>query len=220
MPSGKATQDFLPIKEIKDGVLILKDNSLRTVLMASSINFDLQAQDIQEATIIQFQNFLNVLDFSVEIFIESRRMDIKPYLAQLEQRYKEQLNDLLKVQTREYINFIGQFTQNSNIMSKRFFVIVPFASTLMTGGSSSASNTFSDILTTNKKNTGKHTKSEQEQMTFEENRVQLDQRVSIAEQALLRCGIRSVRLGTEELVEFYYKLFNPGETHSPVITNI
>jgi type IV secretory pathway VirB4 component len=219
MPSGKPTQDFLPIKEIRDGVLILKDNSLRVILMASSINFDLQSEDIQEATILQFQNFLNVLDFSVEIFIESRRMDIKPYLAQLEQRYKEQLNDLLKIQIREYVNFIGQFTQNSNIMSKRFFVVVPFASTLMSGGSSGLSNTLSDMIPsgTSKKPAG--TKSEQEKMTFEENRVQLEQRVSIAEQALLRCGIRSVRLGTEELVEFYYKLFNPGESHSPVVSN-
>ncbi len=217
MSSGKATQDFLPIKEIRDGTLILKDNSLRVILMASSINFDLQSADIQQATILQFQNFLNVLDFSVEIFIESRRMDIKPYIAQLEQRYKEQLNDLLKIQTKEYINFIQQFTQNSNIMSKRFFVVIPYASTLISGGSHGVSTSFTDIIQGGSKKATSNNKEEQEKMTFEENKVQLEQRVAIAEQALLRCGIRSVRLGTEELVEFYYKLFNPGENHSPII---
>lgn len=217
MSSKKATQEFLPIKEIRDGVLILKDNSLRVILMASSINFDLQSADIQQATILQFQNFLNVIDFSVEIFIESRRMDIKPYLNQLEQRYKEQLNDLLKIQTKEYINFINQFTQNSNIMSKRFFVVIPYASTLISSGSHGVSTSLTDIIQSSPKKKTSGTKEEQEKMSFEENKVQLEQRVAIAEQSLLSCGIRSVRLGTEELVEFYYKLFNPGENHSPII---
>src|SRR3989344_5864176 len=102
MASSKTTQEFVPIKEIRNDVVILKDNSMRAILMASSINFALKSEDLQESIIVQFQNFLNSLDFSIEISIQSRRLDIAPYLAQLEERHKVQLNELLKVQTREY----------------------------------------------------------------------------------------------------------------------
>ena len=94
----KATQDFVPIKEVRDGVIILKDNSLRAILMTSSLNFALKSEDHQNAIIGQFQNFLNSLDFSVQLFIESRKLDIRPYLALLEERYTKQTTDLMKIQ--------------------------------------------------------------------------------------------------------------------------
>ena len=145
MAVSKATQEFVPIKEIRNGVVILKDNSMRAILMASSINFALKSEDLQESIIMQFQNFLNSLDFSVEIFIQSRRLDIRPYLAQLEERYKTQLNELMKVQTREYINFIHEFTDGSNIMTKHFFVVVPYAATLLSQGESGIKEKISGI---------------------------------------------------------------------------
>ena len=122
----RASQDFVPVKEIRDGVIITNDGSLRMVLIASSINLALKSTEEQESVILQFQNFLNSLDFSVQIFIQSRRYDIRPYMATLEEREGVQLNDLLRIQTREYINFIKTLSERTNIMSKTFFVVVPY----------------------------------------------------------------------------------------------
>lgn len=216
MPSSKATQEFVPIKEIRNGVVILKDSSLRAVLMASSINFALKSEELQEATITRFQNFLNSLDFSVEIFIQSRRLDIRPYLTQLEERYKAQLNELMKVQTREYINFIHEFTDDTNIMSKHFFVVVPYATTLLSQGESGIKEKVMALLPKSGKaeKLDSDAKASKEE-AFEDSLTQLEQRIAVVEQGLIRCGVRTARLGTEELVEFYYKLFNPGELAKP-----
>ena len=93
-----AAQEFVPIKEVRDGVLVLKNGSMRAILLTSSLNFSLKSDDERNAIIMQFQDFLNSLDFAVEISIQSRRLDIRPYIALLEDRYKEQLNDLMKIQ--------------------------------------------------------------------------------------------------------------------------
>ena len=122
----KATQDFVPIKEIRNETVVLKDGSVRAVLMASSLNFALKSADEQIAITSQFQNFLNSLDFSLQFFIESRELDIRPYLAILEDRYEKQINDLMKIQVREYVEFIKNFTKNENIMTKNFFVVIPY----------------------------------------------------------------------------------------------
>jgi len=123
---SKATQDFVPVKEVRDGIMIMKDGSMKLILMASSLNLALKSYDEQSSIILQFQNFLNSLDFSIQIFIRSRRYDIRPYIALLEEREREQLNDLLKIQTREYMNFVKNFTDTTNIMTKDFFVVVPY----------------------------------------------------------------------------------------------
>jgi type IV secretory pathway VirB4 component len=205
--NAKTTQDFVPIKEIRQGVVILKDDSLRAVVMASSLNFALKSADEQQSILMQFQNFLNSLDFSVQIFIQSRKLDIRPYIALLENRLKEQIGDLLKVQTREYVSFIKNFTENSNIMTKSFFIVVPYSPAIMTAGG------VSDIL--GKKKTAAEN-AEQKLAQFEEKRSQLEQRVGVVTQGLVRCGIRSVELGTEEIVELFYKIFNPGDTEKPI----
>src|SRR3954462_2629779 len=121
-----ATQDFVPLKEVRDGIVILKDGSLRSLLMASSINLALKSQDEQQAIIGQFQNFLNSLEFTVQFFVESRELDIRPYIALLEERLVAELDDLMKIQIREYIAFIKDFTERANIMSKNFFIVVPY----------------------------------------------------------------------------------------------
>jgi len=127
MALAKATQDFVPIKEIRDGIVILKDGGLRAIIMASSINLSLKSEDEQHATILQFQAFLNSIDFTTQIVIQSRRLDIKPYLILLENRMKEQVEPLLKIQTREYIQFIQSFTETVNVMTKNFFIVVPYS---------------------------------------------------------------------------------------------
>src|SRR5437868_11930804 len=132
--NAQATQEFVPIKEVRGGVVILKDGSLRALLMASSINLALKSNDEQQAIIGQFQNFLNSLEFSVQFFVESRDLDIRPYIALLEERYVAELDDLMKIQIREYIAFIKDFTERANIMAKNFFIIVPYDPAIISRG--------------------------------------------------------------------------------------
>jgi hypothetical protein len=205
---SKATQDFVPIKEVRDGIVLLKDNSMRAVLLASSLNFSLKSEDERKGILFQFQDFINSLDFSVQIFIQSRRLDIRPYIALLEGRYKEQMNDLMKIQTQEYIEFIKNFTESTNIMTKSFFVVIPYTPALIQSKGISPQSLFQ------KKQTDADITKRME--NFEENRTQLEQRLAIVEQGLSRCGIRVAHLGTEEVIELFYKIFNPGETEKPI----
>ncbi|HEY4486295.1 MAG TPA: hypothetical protein VJB70_00990 [Candidatus Paceibacterota bacterium] len=206
MPAGKSSQEFVPIKEIRDGVVVLKDGTLRVAIMASSLNIALKSEDEQRAILLQFQSFLNSLDFSVQIFIQSRKLDIRPYLALLEERQKEQESDLMRVQVAEYIEFIKKFIETTNIMTKTFFVIVPYSPFKVTG----EGKMLSKFFPTKKK------ESVQETETFEEHRTQLEQRASVVKQGLASAGIRTIDLGTEELVELFYKIFNPGELEKPL----
>ncbi|MDB5187885.1 MAG: hypothetical protein JWO50_405 [Candidatus Kaiserbacteria bacterium] len=200
-----STQDFVPINEVRDGVVVLKDSSLRAILLASSINFALKSEDEQTAFIVQFQNFLNSLDFSVQIFIESRMLDIRPYIATLEVAYKNQIDDLMRTQIREYIEFIKSFTEAASIMTKNFFVVIPYSPTAPIGSGGKSFLSF-----------GKKQTATEVSRTFEEQVSQLEQRVSIVQQGLTRTGVRTVQLGTEEAIELLYKLFNPGEEGKPM----
>jgi type IV secretory pathway VirB4 component len=204
--SSKATQEFVPIKEVRDGIVMLKDGSMRAIILTSSLNFSLKSDEERNAITAQFQDFLNSLDFPVQIIIQSRRLDIRPYLALLEEQYKKQLNDLMKIQTREYIEFVKKFTESTNIMTKSFFITVPYEPAIVNVKSSSF-NPFQKQSSD---------KTSARQATFEENRTQLEQRVGVVEQGLTRCGIRVIRLGTEETIELFYKVFNPGETERPI----
>ncbi|GMQ95468.1 MAG: hypothetical protein BMS9Abin13_583 [Patescibacteria group bacterium] len=209
---SKATQGFVPIEEVRDGVVILKDGSMRMILMVSSSNFALKSEDEQRAVLAQFQTFLNSLEFSTQIFIQSRRLDIRPYLSLLRERLKEQMGDLMRIQIQEYIDFIKNFTDSTNIMTKTFFVILPYSHPILSQKTTSPFDFFSK-----KKNaTRKESREEQKLEAFEEARSQLEQRVSVAKQGLARTGLRAVVLGTEEIIELYYKFFNPGETEKPV----
>jgi type IV secretory pathway VirB4 component len=209
--SAKSTQEFLPVSEVRDGVIVLKDGGLRAILLASSLNFALKSEDEQTAFIVQFQNFLNSLDFSCQIFVQSRMLDIRPYVATLEAAYKEQLDDLMRIQIREYIEFIKSFTEAANIMTKNFFVVVPYSPTINVA----------------KKGVGalipnfgrKKANTEEANKTFEEQVSQIEQRIAIVQQGLVRTGVRTVQLGTEEAIELMYKMFNPGEEGKPMPLN-
>ena len=121
-----ASQDFVAIRDIKDGIVILKNGQICKVLLASSVNFALKSQDEQRAILFQFQNFLNTLDFSLQIYVQSRRLNIEPYLTMLAGRGDSQDNDLMRIQLSEYITFIRSFVTDVDVMSKNFFVIVPY----------------------------------------------------------------------------------------------
>lgn len=207
---SQASQQFVPIREVRDGVAVMEDNSLKMVLMTSSVNMSLKSPNEQQSILIQFQNFLNSLDFSVQIYIQSRRYDVRPYIALLERREKEQVSDLSKIQIREYIRFIKTFTQQTNIMSKNFFIVVPYTPSII----ATDTGILSDVLGTKKKSSKDEGKQGGDE--FEINRSQLEQRAYIVQQGLLRTGIRTSLLGTEELIELFYRIFNPGELDKPI----
>ena len=213
---GKPTQDFIPIKDIRSGIIVLNNGDLRMMLMTSSLNFGLKSTDEQAAIIMQFQNFLNSIEFPVQIYIQSKRLDTRPYLKMLEDREKVQLIDAMKIQVHEYIAFIKDFTSRTNIMSKTFFIVVPYSGGVKMG-SGGGGGFLGGIFPGSKPKSKKPSAAEMQ--SFEEARVQLEQRVSIVEQGLGRCDIRTTRLDTEEITELFYKKFNPGELDSAATVN-
>lgn len=205
--NSRASQKFVPIDEIRDGFVILDDGSLRAVLMASSINFALKSSEEQQSVLMQFQNFLNSLDFSIQFHIESRNLNIKPYLEDLRHQYEEKDNELLKTQISEYIEFVRTFTDNANVMQKTFFIVVPYNRSVL--GSSGG------VVDSVKEFFGQDTDQANEE-SFQEARNQLNQRIQIVQQGLVRTGVRVTQLGTEENIELFYRLFNPGNLQQEI----
>src|SRR3989338_7164273 len=121
-----ATQEFLEIKEIREGVVVLKNNGIRGILMVSSMNFALKSSEEQNAIIFAFQSFLNSLDFSCQIVIQSRNINITPYLDNIKALEESQENELLKTQTASYVEFIKELVKGENVMSKSFYVVIPY----------------------------------------------------------------------------------------------
>jgi hypothetical protein len=194
-----ATQEFVSIRDIRDGIVVLKSGQICKVLLASSVNFALKSSDEQKAILFQFQNFLNTLDFSLQIYVQSRRLNIEPYLAMLAERQGSQDNDLMRIQLREYIEFIRSFTVEVDVMSKNFFVIVPY-----TANKINITQGFKGMLTQSRSGA-------QNDTTLEEQRLQLEQRQAVVEQGLNRMGVRTIALQTDELVELFYHIYNPGD---------
>ena len=203
-PAG-ASQQFVPVKEIRNGIVILKDGGYRGVLICSSINFGLKSADEQHAITLGFQNFLNTLDFSIQIVVNSRRMDLRPYLALLEEKGPEQKTELMRIQLHEYIEFVRSFTDQANIMTKSFYVVVSYAPRV------SAANAVSFL-----RRESASVKSTAAETSFEEDRAQLEQRLTLVTSGLSGTGVRAVPLGTEEVIELLYRSFNPGELENPI----
>jgi hypothetical protein len=203
MATSERSQAFVPVSAVRNGVITMKSGGYRGVLMCSSVNFALKSADEQQAIISGFQNFLNTLDFSVEIVIHSRKMDIRPYLALLSKMEDTQKTDLMRIQLREYQTFVESFAESTNIMTKTFYVVVPYAHTVSVGGAAAALASF-----------GRH--ETVDTSTFEEDRVQLEQRMALAASGLESCGVRAIPLGTEELIELLYRSFNPGVRDEPI----
>jgi hypothetical protein len=208
MANAKATQSFVPVQEVRNGIVLLKDGGYRGILMCSSVNFSLKSEDEQRGIIGGFQNFLNTLDFTVEIVVHSRKMDIRPYLQLLQERIPLQSTELMRLQLREYMGFIQNFIEGSDIMTKTFYVVVPFAP---------SGNT---EITKSLSNFGKKSTPQQNDTSFEEYSVQLEQRLSLVAAGLASSGVRAVPLGTEEIIELLYRSFNMGDMESPIpLTN-
>ena len=209
MAVPKATQDFVPVKEVRNGVIILKDNGYRGVLMCSSLNFALKSEGEQAAIINGFQQFLNTIDFSVEIVVHSRAMDIRPYLGLLETRMDAQQSELMRTQLREYIQFIKGFMDSTDIMTKLFYVVVPYSPAV-------ANQMVKSLPISLPGRKSEELPGAPQKDTFEEDRVQLEQRMALVAAGLQQASVRAVQLGTEELIELLYRSFNVGALESPI----
>jgi type IV secretory pathway VirB4 component len=198
-----ATQQFLPIGQIREGVIVMKDKSLRGVLLVSSLNFALKSEDEQSAIIYQFQDFLNSLDFSCQIIAQSRRLNITGYLEKLKEIESGQKNELLKVQTAEYRKFIEQIISGGSIMAKNFYVVVPYYPLIEIPG----------VAGSAEKN-AKAGKKDLTEEKFQRGKYQLWQRMEYVVLGLRRCGLRASPLNTPELIEVLWAFHHPKEAES------
>lgn len=191
---GKSsTQNFLEVDKIKQGIIILKNKSFRSILMVSSLNFALKSDDERSAIIYQFQNFLNSLDFTCQIIVQSRQLNITGYLDQLKKIEQEQENELLKIQTLEYRKFIESLVGTGTIMSKSFFLSIPFT-----------------LLEAQEK--GSFTTPKLGALTdedFKRCKTQLTHRVEYIISGLRKCGLKTVPLNTLEIIELLWSLHHP-----------
>lgn len=199
---AQSTQQLVDIEAIRDGVVILKSGAMRSILMCSSVNLALKSQDEQDALVFQYQHFLNGLDFPVQFVVHSRKLDITDYLNDLSESLKNQDNELLRIQTEEYIDFIRNFVGMQNIMAKNFYVIVPYHV------AEGAKHSLADRLFG--KSSVSFVKMSDEE--FQKHKNQLWQRVENVMSGLRTFGVRSLALSNAELIELFFDLYNPGET--------
>ncbi|OGB85164.1 hypothetical protein A2994_03330 [candidate division Kazan bacterium RIFCSPLOWO2_01_FULL_48_13] len=204
--TSQSTQKYLPFKAIKEGVIIMKDGGLRAVLMVNSINFNLKSQDEQTALLDSYQSFLNALGFPIQITIQSRILDLDNYLTHLENITKSQNNELLQTQSQEYIAFVRELIGVANIMSKTFYVIIPYSPGLAAAGN------FLTRLFSKKPVTimGR----------FKEDKEELLRRTSLVANGLAPLGLSSALLNTEELIDLLYSNYNPDSARRQKLFNV
>lgn len=206
-----ATQQYLDIAEIKDNAIIMKDGTLRAVLLVSSINFALKSEDEQNAVIDSYVRFLNNLTFTLQIVIQSRELNIDNYLEYLNNKEKEQTNKLLKVQTADYMEYIKELTSLGKIMNKRFYVIVPYDP--MTDKRKNFFSLFSEALKP-------ATIIKLKDKTFKRYQEMLDRRLDSVAGGLESMGVAVARLDTQSLIELYYRTYNPETSKNQELANL
>ncbi len=194
------TQAYLPISEIKDGVVILKDGTLRVVLLVSSINFALKSEDEQNALISSYVGFLNSLDFPLQIVAQSRKLQVQPYLDKLVTIERTLTNELLKVQIADYRAFVKELVDIGQIMTKRFYVVVPYDPL-----SNKKKGFFSRFKEIFKPAAAIRIKEER----FQERKYDLDSRVRQVAGGLEGMGLQAIQMNTQALIELYYTTYNP-----------
>lgn len=198
-----STQSYLNVAEIKDNVVILKNGSLRAVLQTNSINFNLKSEEEQNAIIYGYQNFLNSLEFPVQILVQSRKLDIDKYIANLRLKADEHQNELLKNQTLGYCDYIQKLVEYADIMEKQFYVIVPYDPYR-----AQKKNMFSQFME-NLSNKDSIDNIKRRHREFEEVNKHLTERVSLVKVGLEGCNLRVAQLETQQLIELFYQIYNP-----------
>jgi hypothetical protein len=202
-----STQNSLLIAEIRDGIVIMNDGSFRSVVMVKSVNFDLMSPQEQEAVEYSYQGFLNSLYFPIQIFLRSQRVDLQPYINKLDKIRTEHDNMLLAVMMEDYINYIDQLSQVTNIMDKKFYVVIPFQPRVdVQKALTQSKNFFSGVA-------GLFNSKEQHvvinEAELEKAKSELRNRVQAVLQGLLQTGVQGLPLDTQELIELYYDTYNP-----------
>lgn len=200
-----SAQEFLPIKEIKEGVAIMKDGSLRVAILASSINFALKSDQEKDSIIFAYQSFLNSLHHPIQIVTRSRQLHLDDYLEKLTKIYEKETNQLLKAEISEYVGFIAELLESANVMEKRFFIIVPYFGVNLekTGPLKGLLGNKTPVTT-----------------GFESQKVELMERVDQILAGLTSFGLRCVVLNTEELIELYYDVYNPDISATQKISDV
>lgn len=197
---AQSTVRFLDIWEIKDNVVVLKNGTLRGVLLVSSVNFALKSDEEQTAVIQAYTQFLNSLNFTVQIVVQSRKLDIDDYLNRLRSIQKKQTNELLSVQTQEYIQYVKELVDLAEIMSKRFYVVVPYDP-----GAAKGQNFFSKVKAVFSPTSVIILK----QKKFDDFRAELQKRMDFVMDGLSSVGLKAIQLDTQGLIEMYYQTYNP-----------
>lgn len=202
-----STQNTLQFAEIRDGIVIMNDGSFRSVIMLKSINFDLMSPQEREGVEAGYQAFLNSLYFPVQIFIRSERVDIRPYIERLDKIRSEHDNMLLSMLMEDYLGFITDISQQTNIMDKRFYIVIPFfPKTDVQKALTQSKNFFSGITSLLKEKEQHVTINEQD---LEAAKTELRNRVQATLGGLQQCGVQGIPLDTQELIELYYDTYNP-----------
>lgn len=210
-PKLPSTQRYLDISEIRQDCIVLKDGTLRAVLLVSSINFSLKSEEEQKAVIAAYVQFLNTIEYPIQIVVQSRKLNITPYLEDLKARQREQTNELLKAQMADYIDFIKELVELGEIMSKKFFVVVPYNP--MGDKKRGFFARLSDVLSA-----GMVIRLKRER--FEKYREQLFKRVDNVISALSSMGLKAVPLDTQSLIELFYNIYNPVESENQKLEKI
>jgi hypothetical protein len=209
-----STQRFLPVAEIRDSTLVLKNGGVRAILKTSSVNFNLKSADEQNALIYAYQGFLNTLDFPIQILIRSRKLDIDMYIDHLGVIAKKQTSPLMRKQTVEYMEYIKKLVEYADIMEKNFYVVIPH-DPLRTNNLNMFQK-FSRTITPDDSLTNIRIRHRE----FDKLRKKLTQRVNIARAGLEGCGLRVMELGTNEIVELFYQIYNPGTSRNQKLQNL
>jgi len=202
-----STQNTLQIAEIRDGIVIMNDGSYRSVIMVKSINFDLMSTQEQEAVEYSYQGFLNSLYFPIQIFIRSNRVDLQPYIEKLDKIRTEHDNMLLALLMEDYIEYIDSLSHQTNIMDKKFYVIVPYFPTVDVQKALTQSKNFFSGVSSMFKNKDNHVTINEADL--EAAKSELRSRVQAVLSGLMQCGIQGLPLDTQELIELYYDTYNP-----------
>lgn len=210
--NAHSAQKYLNIEEIRDGVVVLKNGTFRSIIMASSINFDLKSTDEQNAIIFAYQEFINSLDFPIQIIVNSRRLDITPYLNDLKEKERVQKNELLQIQTHDYREYVEKLVEFANVMNKNFYIVVPYApvETKKKGILDKVFGFFEP----------KGIASKIRAIDFERHKEQLWQRVAHIQSGLAPLSIKTAPLNTQELIELFYVLYNPQPIGSEGLADI
>jgi len=207
----QSTQLFLDIAEIKNDTVVLKDGTLRSILLVSSVNFALKSEEEQNALVGAYVNFLNSMSFPIQIVIQSRKLDIDGYMRRLQEAKKGLTNELLRQQIISYENFVQELVEMRNIMSKKFFVIVAYSplEDKKRGFFARLGSVFTP---------GQVIRLEQKK--FEKYKYELDQRVEHVNMHLNSMDVQALRLDTQSLIELYYNVYNPDVARSQKMLDV